>query len=585
MVWQSESAKEALFSYICLILVQLLLFGMVYYRVASDSILDIGKENALNVTVKNLELAEERLKEIEVRAEWISEEQDVKTALKEVNTAQNSQIISLDKKVNNALDKYFYEGNVVSSYLITPKYVLGNNTQTRIPVEQFYQSQIYHMISEQKERGLWLPTYSVREEYQLDWAVEQSAVFTYLYRLEVPQTVSEKGQEERQIILLVNLKTDLFRDIFEENNGGSEAIYCISDQEGKIIVHSNMEKEGTEEYLPWLGRTDRNATMVGDYQDQESVICYSVSRSTGWVAAVIYPVSGLLGNVKKMQYFTYGMTGLLFALALLMATFFVRRITWPIQRLTEAMKKAEDGDFSNRIPVNGNDEIQYLVSRYNEMGMKIEKLIEENYKGEIRNKESEIMALNLQLNPHFLYNTLNVINLMALEEGQLEISRMIISVSEMMQYTFRNKKELVTLKDELEWLKNYIYIMEHRFEGKFRVEYQIESGILEYLAPKLLLQPLAENAIIHGFQKMKRGGVLMVACALDQDKICIKVADNGQGFSEERLKAVLDGTAGRTGIMSVKKRLALIYGEEAKVKIEVKPEKGCQVLLTLPCRL
>ncbi len=577
--------QRLFFSYICLILTQLLIFGIVYYRVASDSILDVAKENALDVTVKNLNLMEERFQEIEKQAQWVCEEREVKDALERIQKAQDSEIIALDRVVNSVLNKYFYEENVVSSYLVTPEHILGNNSQVRVPASQFYQSQVYRRISEQEERGMWTTAYSVREEYQLDWSVEQSAIFTYLYRLDDPVSVSGENQEERKTILLVNLKTDLFRKIFEEGISDEETVYCISNQEGEIIVHADEDKEGTTDHLPWLGQPSGNRVMVEDYQGQKSVICYAVSKRTGWIAAVIYPVSGLLGNVRKMQYFTFGMAGLLFALALLMATFFARRITEPIEKLTDAMKKAEEGDFSNMIPVNGNDEIQYLVSRYNEMGMKIEKLIEENYKGEIRNKESEIMALNLQLKPHFLYNTLNVINLMALEEGEMEISRMIISVSDMMQYTFRNKQEMVKLEDELGWLKNYIYIMEHRFEGKFRVEYQIEEGISEYMVPKLLLQPLAENAIIHGFKKMESGGVLGIFCKSDKNKIYFRVTDNGQGFSVERLEAVLDGTSGRTGIMNVKKRLALIYGEEAKIEIETEMDKGCRVLITLPGRL
>lgn len=571
------------FSYICLILIQLFLFGAVYYQVASDGILDTVRENVLNTTVKNLDLAEEQLQGIEERAEWVSEEPEVRDALKEIGTAGRLELMDLDHRVNQVLNKYFYNGNVVSACLITPKYVLGNNSQVRVPVDQFYQSDIYHKVSKQTERSLWVPTYFAQEEYQLDWAVEQSAVFTYLYRMDLP--VDTAG-EDLETILLVNLKTDLFREIFEENNGRESFDYCISDRKGRIIVHTDREKEGTTEKLPWLNQSAENekGTMVADYRGQKMVACYAVSESVGWTAASMCPVSGLLANVKRMQYFTYGITGLLLALALLLAMFFAQRITRPIESLTAAMKKAEEGDFSARIPVKGNDEIQYLVSRYNEMELKIDKLIEENYKSEIRNKESEIMALNLQLNPHFLYNTLNVINLMALEEGELDISRMIISLSDMMQYTFRNKQEMVCLLDELEWLKNYTYIMEHRFEGKFQVIYQIEENSLEYEVPKLLLEPLVENAIIHGFQKIDSGGILEISCEQKEDAIWLKIADNGQGMPEERLQEILDGSGERVGIMNVKKRLALIYGEQAKFWMEASLGRGCRIFLVLPCR-
>lgn len=576
--------KRLFFTYICLVLAQLFLFGTVYYKAASDSILAIARENALNTTVKNLQLAEERLNSIEERAEWVSEDQDVKEALGKIKNARKSEVLALDNIVSKVLNKYFYEENIVSAYLITPEYVLGNNSQTRVPVSRFYQSGIYRQILQQEEKGLWVPTYSAEEEYQLDWAVEQSEVFTYLYRLDNATPSSLKDGNLFQNILLVNLKTDLFREIFEKGDKNGDLVYCVSDREGKIIVHTDTGIEGETEGLPWLDELSGEGTMLADYQRQKSVVCYGVLKRVGWVAAVIYPVSGLLENVGKMQHFTYGFAGLLFALALILATFFARRITRPIESLTAAMKRAEEGDFSERIPVNGNDEMQYLVSRYNEMERKIEKLIDENYKSEIRNKESEIMALNLQMNPHFLNNTLNIINLMALEEGELEISRMIISVSDMLQYTFRNKKEMVRLTDELDWLKNYTYIMEQRFEGKFQVTYQIEDGLAEYAVPKLLLEPFVENAIIHGFRRMESGGMLDISCKLEGALIYFRVKDNGQGISEERLQAVLDGSAERTGILNVKKRLELIYGKEAAFVVESKEGEGCTVFITLPCR-
>lgn len=575
------------FSYVCLILISLILFGMIYYKVAADSILKTAEKNVLNTTVKNLELVEKQLEDIEERAEWVEEEDDIKDTLKKIGNAKEAEVLALDSKVSSILDKYFYGENIVSAYLITPSYVLGSNSQVRVPISQFYQSQIYQRITEQDVKDMWFPTYFAQQEYQLDWQVEQSAVLTYSYLLQFTMNSSKGNQKKLESLLLVNLKTDFFRKIFEKTNNDSESDYCVSDQSGKIIIHRDRKKEGTIEQLPWLEQTANygKGTMMTNYQGQKTVVGYAVSKRRGWVAACVYPVSLLLENVVKMQYVTYGITGLLLALALLAAMFFAQRITQPIESLKSAMKKAEAGDFSVRIPVTGNDEIQYLVSQYNEMGEKIEKLIEENYKSEIRNKESEIMALNLQLNPHFLYNTLNVINLMALEEGELEISKMVISVSDMMQYTFRNQRELVHLEEELRWLKNYTYIMQQRFEGKFEVIYEIAESISEYLVPKLLFEPLVENAIIHGFKTMDSGGLLKISCELKGGKMQLKVLDNGQGISKERLRAVLDGSAERIGVLNVKKRLTLIYGQEAEFDIQTEPNKGCLICIAIPCRL
>ncbi len=592
------------FSYLVLILAQFLLFALIYYHVASKGIVDRAKEGLLDAADKGMELADAKMRGIEEKAQWVYGEEDVAMALEGIGQAEGSRLLDLDSKASAVLDKYFSGKDFVSVYIITPKYTLGNNMQVRVPPEQFYQSEIYRSLLEQEERGKWIPTYFAREEFRLDFVVEKETVFTYAYRMDGMGEV-----EGRRSVLLVNLNPDFFRGIFTASCMGREGFYCVSSQEGRIVAHTDPKKEGTGELLPWLadmengGRGDGGAkerpgmelangeaggkrgSVEAEYQGREMVACYTVSESTGWAVSMAVPKAQLFQGMGETQYFLYGALGLLLALALLLAMLFAQGMLRPIERLAQAMEKVGEGDFSQRLPVEGNDEMQFLALRYNEMGCEIEKLIEENYKSQLRNRESEIMALNLQLNPHFLYNTLNVINLMALEEGELEISKMVISLSDMMQYTFRNKREMVRLEEELEWLRNYTYIMEQRFIGKFQVAYAVEGEALRYEVPKLLLEPLVENAIIHGFRHMDSGGRLEIGCSRQEGRLCLKVLDNGQGISEERLKEVMGGSGERIGLSNVKKRLELIYKGGAQMEIVTEEGAGCQVFLYLPLNI
>lgn len=160
--------------------------------------------------------------------------------------------------------------------------------------------------------------------------------------------------------------------------------------------------------------------MILEYQGEKVLICYAVSEITDWVVVNVIPLNSLLNHVSIIQRLTILIWMVLFLLAMFFSRIFSRRITKPVERLVRAMQMIGEGNFEQRLPVNGEDEIQYLTEKYNEMRDKIECLIEENYKSEIRNKESEIMALTLQLNPHFLYNTLNIINMLALENGDID---------------------------------------------------------------------------------------------------------------------------------------------------------------------
>jgi two-component system sensor histidine kinase YesM len=216
------------------------------------------------------------------------------------------------------------------------------------------------------------------------------------------------------------------------------------------------------------------------------------------------------------------------------------------------------------------------------MNDRIQELINENYEVKLREKEAELMALNLQLNHHFLYNTLNVINWMALDEGQESISKMIGSLSVMLQYAVRNKEELIAFQDDLTWLKSYIHIMENRYLGKFKVEYELEDIPLNAKTPKMFMQPFVENAIIHGFAYKSEGGCIRISGKIVEETLIFTIRDNGLGMDEGTVKAILQGSTKGVGIMNVQTRVKLLFGESYGVSIQSWPERVSKITITLP---
>ena len=164
-----------------------------------------------------------------------------------------------------------------------------------------------------------------------------------------------------------------------------------------------------------------------------------------------------------------------------------------------------EGNFEQRLPVNGEDEIQYLTEKYNEMRDKIECLIEENYKSEIRNKESEIMALTLQLNPHFLYNSLSIINWMAIKSGQKEISKVTLDLSTFYRTALSKGEDMVTVENCIRNIEAYLSIQLVMHDNDFTVEWKIDPQVKAEKVPKLILQPVVENALEHGLDVKEEG--------------------------------------------------------------------------------
>lgn len=577
-------------SYILLILVPVTLLCIVYYWVSSQSILDIAEKNILDVTVKNVQIIDRLLEDMLQGGVQINVDAEIYETMEQVESVEDSGLLLWDKKVQAVLRKYFPDTYIVSSNIMTRRYVFGDNSQLIIPTEKFYASDIYRQILDRPGVATWIPTYDVDSVYQLDYTEEEGQVFSMVQKLnpvridpESPNDV-RYPREDTDAVLIVNFREAVVRDMFEGSNSVEGSFYCISSADGVIVSHSDAAKNASVEQLPWLNEigNKKEGNLILRYGHEKVVVCYAVSEVTGWVAASVTPVHSLLHNVSKLQLLTAFVWILLFFMAMVLAAVFSRRITRPVERLVTAMKQVGKGEFGTRLPTFGTDEMQYLTEKYNEMSEKIQVLIEENYESEIRKKESEIMALNLQLNPHFLNNTLNIINMMALEEGNMEVSKMLISLSDMLQYTFRNAQEFVIFEEEYHWLQNYLHIMSVRFEGKFEVQYEVEKEVYRDLVPKLILQPLVENAILHGFRDMDSGGVIRVAATHEGDFLQIVVEDNGRGMTKQELERAMNGDYRRIGLSNAVRRLQLIYGDSASMKVDTAVRKGTRIFVRFP---
>lgn len=592
--YQNMSLRNKLrSSYILLIIIPLTLLCVGYYWGASQNILDVAKKNILDVTKKNVQIIDQKLKIIEDRVVQLNVDSELFEILQSMEDAIDSELLLADRKMKTILQKYFSGNDIVSANIMTPKYVFGDNMQFVIPEDNFFASEIYQKSVGKRGMIQWIPTYQVEKEYALDFSVENKTVFSLVQELnpvlitpERPNSI-EYLNNNMEAMLIINFKETQMETVFGSSNSVKGAFYCISSPDGVIVSHSDKDKNGNIEVLPWLKDTAeaKVGSVVLKYQGEKMVVCYAVSDVTGWVAASVTPVNSLLNTVSKLQHLTILVWILLFILAMILANIFSRRIVRPVNQLVEAMKQIGSGDFGIRLSVQGKDEMQYLTEKYNEMGEKIQLLIEQNYKSEIRKKEAEIMALNLQLNPHFLYNTLNIINMMALEEGNDEVSKMLISLSDMLQYTFRNRQELVEFNEEYVWLQNYLHIMKIRFEGKFEVIYKIDKNVYQYLIPKLLLQPLVENAIIHGFREMNRGGVLQVTAEKHGQELYLEVVDNGRGMDEEELEYARSKDYNRIGLNNAEMRIHLIYGEKGKLNVVTAKGKGTKIIVMIPCEI
>lgn len=255
--------------------------------------------------------------------------------------------------------------------------------------------------------------------------------------------------------------------------------------------------------------------------------------------------------------------------------------------MTDTVEKVSKGDLSLRVDVTTEDEIGTLCREFNNMLDNLEDLIARVIEEERLKKDAELEALQYQITPHFMYNTLNSIKYAALIKGEKELGGLIGDFVELLQASINKKGTFISVADELHILKNYIHLQEFRYQGGFDVEYDISQEAYGCYIPRLILQPLVENSILHGIDMKGGNGRLVIRGRVDGTRLTLSVIDNGRGMSREQIQALLSSKAKKTnglsaiGVPNVRERLELYYEEEGGIIYE-SSESGTIASIFLP---
>ena len=279
--------------------------------------------------------------------------------------------------------------------------------------------------------------------------------------------------------------------------------------------------------------------------------------------------------------------------------FFSRKLTRPIRNMMEKISEVESGNFDIQLPVESRDEIGILSERFNQMSSALKAYINQSYVAAIKQTEAELTALKSQIYPHFLYNTLEIIRMTALENEDVRVSEMIEALSQQIHYLIGPVQDMVSLEKELDIVRKYVYLLNCRIDGK--VQLMTEApGAGRLFVPKLILQPIVENAYVHGIKPKKGVGSIMVEAAVndreDGEKriLEITVMDNGVGMDQAALDQIQELLAGdepgikneynwqSIGMKNVHDRIRLLYGEEYGIRVTSTVGVGTMVRLLMP---
>ncbi|TDL76654.1 HAMP domain-containing protein [Rhodococcus qingshengii] len=410
-------------------------------------------------------------------------------------------------------------------------------------------------------------------------------------------------------ILIIQINASELGVLWKEANLGNEGFFMIADRDGKVIYHPDSKFIGNT--LKEVGRQKiaqfNHGTFFDEWNNESTFFHFLTSEYTGWKLIGAVPESQLLAPISGVR-----LTGIISAIvvtiiALMISLNFISQIMKPIRLLERTMKTVEQGKWKKVPNLSRNDEISSLLRSYNTMVDRLSTLVDQVYIAELKNKQVkielqerelekqkiEIQALQSQINPHFLYNTLETMNAYGVINEVKEISEMSEALASMFRYSVRNL-ELVTLADEIVHVKSYLTIHDHRVKKPINLVVDIDPLLYGVPMAKLSLQPLVENAIQHGYRKGMKEIVITIRTTIHGSCLHVSVIDNGKGITNERLveiqKAMKPDRKNKLelrsdlgiGVTNVNRRIQLLFGDQYGLDLKSKVNEGTMVSIVLP---
>ena len=404
----------------------------------------------------------------------------------------------------------------------------------------------------------------------------------YPWVVSMKQPIETKDGQKS--IVVMDFRFSQIADFVDEVGIGPHGYCFIMDQDGNMVYHPQQQ-------LIFSGLKEENLELLKDRPDgylEQSDVIYTIQtmEDSGWrVVGVSYVDELITQRVQNVVAILLGL--LLFVLfsAICSSLVFSRMISRPVKRLIQAMEQFEDSasDFTYHA-VEGSREIGELSHSFGHMVVQIQQLMEKVREEEITLRKAELRALQAQINPHFLYNTLDAIGWLCEEERTQDAVEMVNALAKLFRISIRKGHEIIPVEKDLEHARSYLKIEKFRYK-QFTYSFDVDEDCLNYYCNKITLQPIIENAIYHGLDRMVDEGEIRIGVHSRGDNLVFTVEDNGIGMTKEQCREILEGSAGDKtgiGIRNVNNRIKIYFGEQYGIQIDSELDEGTTVTIIMP---
>lgn len=450
---------------------------------------------------------------------------------------------------------------------------------------------------EKRPYYVWEPTSDARA--QLTERMERYAkgtdarldtkVFRLIKRMNISTVEGEAIQKlPREIptpYLVISLSPGLLYNTFSPDGLTPGSTYMIVTSEGRIVSGEDVAKNGSYLQAPSVREalSEGEGYRCGLYtiDGEAALVGMLPANVSDWFYLCVVPEGDITHSARETFALYIRLLALVCAATLLLSAFFIRKTLRPVREL--AQRAAHIANAPQSAPgCDSPRETDRIMTVIESMNERIERLAENNVELERREKDANILMLEMQINPHFLYNSLNKLHIRLLSAGQDEIAERVIALSGALRYSVDTKAHLVYLYKDIEQLNLYLTSVQSENENRFAVYYDIDEPLYDAIVPKMLLQPFVENSILHGFKEAAFGCLIHIEGTLQDGDVVIVVSDNGAGIPEDRKELLLSGGGGgHIGCANVHKRIQLLFGEKYGVSV-LSAQSGARIAIRLP---
>lgn len=576
LVKPNKFSSKILFNYFLISFFSFLLLIFIIFITTSKIIIDQEMKNNRLLLAQTIESLDRNLKYISNLTSLIYYNQKVVDLL----VAIRSEPLSEEENKMST--------NFIEDFLFT----LLNSRNDIVSVSFLYDNKIYYkyrVLMRSKFDGdfndkIWYQSIRqangkavIIDEYSLPNTLKKRKVVT------IGRLIKNADNNEELGTIVIDVDIDAF--FSSVNNSGSLGEFVILNQRGDLLLGGDRLEQ---QFIAAL-KTASSAEEIKNIDSEEYLVLTGMSEVTGWEIMYYVERDKLLHNLNEIKRLVAATFAMIFLAAVVIFFLLIQKVSLRINYFLEKMRKFKNGDLNVRIQDNRNDELSSLSMGFNDMVVEIKNLIEKVYIVQIKQKEAELQGLKNQINPHFIYNTLESIQMFAVIKDQKELARMIALFGKLLRVGLNNSDDRITVREEADFIRMYLETQKIRYQDKFDFRMDIAEEALDKQIVKLILQPIVENAVYHGLEKKLGAGRLRITASCTDEALIFSVADDGVGIAEDELKQLnnrlshADFSDRRSvGIRNVNERIKLYYGNEYGIVIESKFGQGTTVIIKLP---